>query len=375
MLSRRAVRLALVLALTLASVGIAGGASAAAAVAGTVKLSPATTQVDNGGTFNIVVTSNAAIPISGVSASVTFNKAVLQVTTITRGSAWASAPLFIAGDAPAIAKANSKGVLQNVAASFFPPGNVPAGDQQFITVGFKAIACGTVTMTVPIGRVDSTMLDGRAATYGTTMKVTTTGATVTVCQGGGGASSSPGASDVPSGSIDPNASPSTGPGDSAQPSASTDAGSSPSATAPTPAPSDNGSGSGGGTPGGGTTEQNSWLTFALAALAVSAAGLALLILVLTIVAIIAATVGAAFVFRLWRRYTAADAAAHPPAATADPSASGTTAEGTAETPAATESGSDAAAEPEGTPPAPDPLADAPEPPSGRASASPPTTGK
>ena len=372
MQSRRGVRLALVLGVAMATLGIAAGASAAS-VTGTVKLSPATTQVDNGGTFTITVTSNAAVPISGVSASITFNKAVLQVTTVTRGSAWASAPLFIAGDATAIATANKKGVLQNVAASFFPPGNVPAGDQPFITVGFKAIACGTVTMTVPTGRVDSSMLDGRTATYGAAMKVTTTGAPVTVCQGGGGASGSPGASAIPSGSLDPNASASTTPVESVGPSASADPASGQSAE-PSAAPSDSGLGAGTASSGNGTTDQNTWLTFALAALAVSAAGLALLILVLTIVAIIAATVGAAFVIRLWRRYAASDTAASSPAPATGPSVPEAAADGAAETPSSTGEGAGTAAEPANAPTAPDPLADAPEPPSGRAPASPRTTG-
>jgi hypothetical protein len=307
--SRRAVRLALVLALLPASLGIAGGVSAAG-VTGTVRLDPSTTQVDNGATFSINVISHTTVPISGVSASITFNKSVLQVTTITRAPAWASAALFLAGDAPAIATANQKGVLKNVAASFFPPGSVPAGDQQFITVGFKAVACGTVTMTVPISKnqTDATMVDGRAAAYGAAIKITTTGATVTVCQGGAGASqsagpgasgstdpgvsSSPGASD----SFDPNASASTdpAPGESLQPGGT---GTTPSAgPSMAPGPGDNGS-------GGTTAEQSSWLTFAMAALAVAAAGLAALILVLTVTAIVAAAVGGMVVIRVWRRYS------------------------------------------------------------------------
>jgi hypothetical protein len=358
MQSRRAVRPVLVLAIALATLGIAGGASAAS-VTGTIKLDPPTTQVDNGGTFNIKVISNTTVPISGLSASIKFDKSVVQVTSITRATAWASAPLFLAADAKAIATANSKGVLQNVAVAFFPPGTVPAGTQDFITVGFKATACGTANMTVPTGRVDSNMLDGRSATYGNAIKITTTGATVTVCQGGGGASpgasdgASPGPSDssgvLPSDSIDPNASPSVAPSDAPQPSAS---GELPSASTP---PVDNGS-------GGTTQEQSGWLTFAMAALAIAAAGLATLILVLTIAAIVAAVTGAIVVIRVWNRYNAKDAtsagdttpATPPESATADTASAASSTTGSASGDASTPSGAaPTGATPETAPTPPD----------------------
>lgn len=331
---RRVVQLALATALVLASLGFAGSASAAAPK-GTIKLDPPTAQADNGGTVSIKVVATSPVAISGLSASITFDKNVLQVTSITRGAAWASAPLFIAADAKAISTANQKGVLQSVAASFFPPGTVPAGTQDFITVEFKATACGTVAMTMPTGRVDSAMLDGRASTYGNAVKVTTTGATVTVCQGGAGASVDPGASGSldPNASVDPNASPD--PNASVDPNASTD----PNASAsPTPSASGQaaagvqpassaGTGGGAGTTGAAdgaalTSEQSGWMTFAMASLAVAAAGLAALILVLVFVALVAAAVGTIVVMRYWRRSAARDKGADAVASTAtdDPAA-------------------------------------------------------
>jgi hypothetical protein len=298
MQSRRAVRLALLLAILLANLGIAGGASAAG-VTGTLKLDPPTTSVDNGGTVSIKVMANTTVATSGVAASVTFDKAVLQVVSITRSATWATAPLYLAGDAAAIATANKKGLLQAVAASFFPPGSVPAGSQEFITIVFKAVACGSVSLGLPIGTTngDTTLLDGRAATYGASIKLTTTGAAVTVCQGGSGspapgasgeASSVPGDSGIPgaSSSVDPNASApaSSDPSPSALP-----------ASASPSAPADAAS-------AGTTSEQSGWLTFAIAALAIAAAGLAALILVLTIAAIVAAVVGGVFLVRNWRRF-------------------------------------------------------------------------
>ena len=304
MQSRRPVRLALVLATLLAAVGIAGGVSAAE-VTGKLRLDPPTATVAQGGTFSVKVISNTSVATSGVSASITFNKAVVQVTTITRSAAWTSAPLFLAADAKAITTANQKGVLKNVAAAFFPPGSTPAGDQEFITVGFKAVGCGAVTMTMPISpdQTDSTMIDGRAATYGAAIKLTTTGATVTVCDGAAGSqapgassSAQPGDSGLPgaSDSFDPNASvtpapassDSPAPGDSVAPSVA------PSASIPA---SDSGS--------GGASEQSGWLTFAIAALAVAAAGLATLILIFVVVAIVATVFGARILIRNWRRFS------------------------------------------------------------------------
>ena len=302
MQSRRPVRLALVLATVLAVVAIAGGVSAAT-VTGTLKLDPTTQTVAQGGTFSVKVIANTSVATSGVSASITFDKAVVQVTTITRSAAWSTAPLFLAADAKAIATANGKGILKNVAAAFFPPGSTPAGDQEFITVGFKAVGCGAVTMTMPISsdQTDSTMIDGRAATYGAAIKLTTTGATVTVCNGatgsgapGASSSAQPGDSGLPgaSDSLDPNASASPAPAssDSPAPGASVAASVAPSAVA-----SDSGSGA--------ASEQSGWLTFAIAALAVAAAGLATLILIFVIVAIVATVFGARILIRNWRRFS------------------------------------------------------------------------
>jgi len=345
MLSRRAVRLALVLALLLATLGVAGGTSAAG-VKGTIKLDPATAQAASGSTLTITVISNTSVPISGLSVSIKFDKTILQVQSITRASAWQAAPLFIAGDAKAIALANKNGYLQNVAASFFPPGSVPAGDQQYLAVVFNVIACGTATLTVPTGKVDSTMLDGRAATYGAVIPVTTTGATVTACQGGGGASTSPGPSDSGLASTSPGPSDSglasslPGPSDTSGPGASEAPSSAPSAASSESPSASQGSGASGGAGSGGSGgngDQSTWLTFALAALAVSAAGLALLILVLTITA---TAIGAVVVIRVWRRYLGAEPSAAKDAATEQAKAGATapTAEspgpGTAESPAA-----------------------------------------
>lgn len=310
---RSAARSGIGLGVLVAILGLAGGAAAAE---NTIRLDPATSQVANGATFEIKVIQNGTVATSGSSATITFDKAILQVTSVTRGPAFAAAPLFLAGDAAAIAAANKNGKLQNVAVAFFPPGSVPAGEQELIRVGFKAIGCGTVKLTIPTGRVDATMLDGRTATYGANLKITTTGGTVTVCDGAAasaGASApaaassdpslapgeSPIASDagglIPPGSIDPNASASAEPAASGSPAPGASA-------APSASAIDLGL-------VGSTGAQSGWLDFALAALAVAAAGLATLIIVLTVIAITGAIVGVIVAIRLWRRYAEKDALA------------------------------------------------------------------
>lgn len=315
MYRRSAARSAIGLIVLVALLGFAGGAIAAG---NTIRLDPATSQVANGASFEITVIQNSTVATSGTSASITFDKAILQVTSVTRGPAFAAAPLFIAGDATAIAAANKTGKLQNVALAFFPPTSVPAGDQVLITVGFKSVACGTVKMTVPTGRVDATMLDGRTATYGASLKLTTTGATVTVCEGTSapaGASSAAEASSPAGASASTDASVVPGESAGAVPTESID----PTSSAPAAAAPSGSSGAGTGpapsappidaTFAGTTGAQSGWLDFALAALAVAAAGLATLIIVLTVIAIAGAVAGAIVVLRIWRRYAQKDAMA------------------------------------------------------------------
>jgi len=273
-------RIVTFLAVALAVLAVATGASAAS---NTLRIDPASTSVAEGGNFTIKVIQNASVATSGVSATITFDRTKVQVTTLTRGAPWASAPLFVAGDAAAIAAANKSGKLKNVSAAFFPPGSVPAGDAEFITIEFKAVGCGQVKLGLPVGAVDGGMLDGRTNTFGSALKVTATGATVTLCSAGGSASPSlaPGGS-LESGSPDPAA-------ETPPPAAG---GYTPSA-APSPDPA-----------AAGSTEQgrqDAWLTFAMAALAVAAAGLAALIALIVLAALITAVVGPILLIRYLRR--------------------------------------------------------------------------
>ena len=304
-------RIVTFLAVALAVLAVATGASAAS---NTLRIDPASTSVAEGGNFTIKVIQNASVATSGVSATITFDRTKVQVTTLTRGAPWASAPLFVAGDAAAIAAANKSGKLKNVSAAFFPPGSVPAGDAEFITIEFKAVGCGQVKLGLPVGAVDGGMLDGRTNTFGSALKVTATGATVTLCSAGGSASPSLAPGETPAAqasgdvlgatsSADPMASGSPDP----LASGSLESGS-PDPAAETPPPA-----AGGYTPSAapspdpaaaGSTEQgrqDAWLTFAMAALAVAAAGLAALIALIVLAALITAVVGPILLVRYLRR--------------------------------------------------------------------------
>jgi hypothetical protein len=300
---RRAAWSIVALAAAAAIIGPAGSAFAAGPTA-TLRLDPSTQNVANGGTFSVKVIQNASVPTSGTAVTITFNKSIAQVSTITRGAAFAQAPLYLAADATAIANANKSGKLKGVAAAFFPPGSVPAGDQEFITIGFKAVGCGALPLAFALDKRNDGMLDGRQATYGASLKITgTTGASATVCDASASQTApSPGASLEPGASVDAGASPSFDAGASASPDAnasavpgqSAPAGGVAGAVTPSQPPS-------GGSGGSVSDEQAGWLTFALAGLAVAAAGLALLIVVIVLITIVAATVAAYYLLRAWRR--------------------------------------------------------------------------
>jgi hypothetical protein len=212
-----------VLVSLLASLGIAIGISATPALASspTLRISPATSSVSAVGgtvTVNVIVSSPSAI--QGAQATVTFDKSLLQITSVTRGAEWANADLFLGAATADIAKANSTGSLANVAATNITS-TVAAGDSGFLAITFKAIACGTATLGLPVFGGSGQAVGGLLlSSSGATVKVTATGGTVGVCSGSAspGASASAGASgsDLPSGSPGD----SSAPGDSSSPGAS-----------------------------------------------------------------------------------------------------------------------------------------------------------
>jgi len=136
--------------------------------------------VENGG-FTVRVVQRADVPTGGITATIVFDPAILQVVSITKSSAFAAAPFFQGGGASAITAANASGKLNQVSAAFLAPGNVPAGDADFISVEFKAIACGETPLFLPNDTADSALIDGRPATYGIPLKIQTVKGVVQAC--------------------------------------------------------------------------------------------------------------------------------------------------------------------------------------------------
>jgi hypothetical protein len=146
-----------------------------------IRLEPFYTGVVEGGGFNVRVVQRTIVASSGITVSIVFDPKLLQVVSVTRASAFGAAPIFAGATASAIAAANTSGKLNQVATAFLPPANLPAGEAEFITVAFKAIACGQSELTVPSDSTDSAILDGRAASYGIPLPVTTVKGIVQAC--------------------------------------------------------------------------------------------------------------------------------------------------------------------------------------------------
>jgi hypothetical protein len=146
-----------------------------------IRIEPYYSGVVKDGGFSIRIVQHATVAVSGVSASIVFDPTIIQVVSLTKSPAYAAAPVFLGAGASAITAANANGKLANVATAFLPPSNIPAGEADFITVEFKAIACGSTNLEIPIGATDAAMLDGRAATYGIPLTIQTVKGVVQAC--------------------------------------------------------------------------------------------------------------------------------------------------------------------------------------------------
>ena len=75
---------------------------------------------------------------------------------------------------------------------------MPAGAADFVSITFKAVACGKADIGLPVGPLDAVLLDGRTDTYGEGLPVTTTGGSIDVACGGASPTPTPaGASPTP----------------------------------------------------------------------------------------------------------------------------------------------------------------------------------
>ena len=189
----------------------------------TLWVSPASsTGIAIGTTFSVNVLENAPIPTSGVQATLTFDKNLMQITSVTPGNLWGQSDVFIGtagsfataqGTAKNIAAANGSGSLKQLAAFYVPPQYVDTGTQTFLTVTFQAIACGHSNLGLPVGPADADMIDGRPnidannIVFGNEIPVSTTGGSVDICAG---PSPSPSPSPSPTPTVTPPPLPSGG---------------------------------------------------------------------------------------------------------------------------------------------------------------------
>jgi hypothetical protein len=137
-----------------------------------------------------------------------FDSARLAATDVALGQDWNGSiklGLPTGANKPAfLATANTNGKLPSIGGSFINDPQNPdavdslaAGDHTLLIVTFKAIACGSSALTLPIGPVDGAMLDGRDVTFGESLDVAGSSATVTISCTAASASPSP----TPTGSV------------------------------------------------------------------------------------------------------------------------------------------------------------------------------
>jgi hypothetical protein len=177
------VALALSALLSVAAVGAAP--AAIATVGNSLRIVAATTNTTLGGAFSVTIVGNSAVQVSGTSASLTFDNAKLQVTSIAKGAEWTDGGATWLGYpsganlATFLANANTAGKIPAIAASFLDGSSaLAAGDHTLLTVSFSVSACGDSGLGLPLGGSDGSMLDGEVATYGQGLVATSTSGTV-----------------------------------------------------------------------------------------------------------------------------------------------------------------------------------------------------
>ena len=162
--------------------------TAVRAAGSTFRIDPPSTPAAVGDTFSVQVVSTTSGLLAGARASVVFDPARLQVTSVTRGPDWVAAGATFSGfpDASAIAGANGTGKLPAIAAFFADEvSTLSGGDHALVSLTFAVIACGSVSLDLPVGPTDAAFIDGSSAAYGTFLAVdgTTAGAVVDPCIG------------------------------------------------------------------------------------------------------------------------------------------------------------------------------------------------
>ena len=182
---RRTTALGLVTAVALATAVVSATALAGTgdAAGASLRIDPATMSVIDGQTFAVRVVQDSTEATSGVQASIDFDPSILQVVSVSRGSAYATAPIFEPQDlATAIGKANLTGHLAQIAAAFTPPAAVPTGTASFLVIRFRAVGCGQTDLKLPTsGDFNAQMISGQTDGYGHPVPVVTSAGHVITC--------------------------------------------------------------------------------------------------------------------------------------------------------------------------------------------------
>ena len=135
-----------------------------------------------GSSYTVQIWEHSSVDVAGVQASLAFDHTVLQITSVTFGPAFDSAPI----KAPSasrmsqfISSANASGWLSGISANEIQPDSIPAGDNVFLKVTFTPIVCGRPSdLDLPTLAFDALMSDGRPDSYGNTLPLSAVGGIV-----------------------------------------------------------------------------------------------------------------------------------------------------------------------------------------------------
>ena len=124
-----------------------------------LSINPSSTTAPPGAEFNVSIMQQANVVTTGAQTDLTFDPAVIQIVSVTRGQAYQRAALIM-GVVPAppatpvpnaetIAGANATGTLKNIATFYIPgSGAVPAGEAAFLTIKVRAVTDGRSALTM-----------------------------------------------------------------------------------------------------------------------------------------------------------------------------------------------------------------------------------
>ena len=177
------IRLSLLCAVSLLASMTLGGASAQSIGTGEFRIPALVFNTGGGGasqTSSFIVVGEATVGITGAQTNINFPPHLIQIDSVTPGSAWSTAS-FLMGVAPqthqeAITEANTTGVLRNVSLFYNPGGpTVPAGPATFVTVNIHTQP--NVEGAAPITSTAYEMLD----TNSESLTVTPVNGSVKIC--------------------------------------------------------------------------------------------------------------------------------------------------------------------------------------------------